>query len=181
MATTKIILQGGGGHARVVLDVLLSQGALVPVVVDAKYQGDLMGIRRITDYDPSMERDASVIIAIGDNSVRKNVAGLTKHGFANVIHDSAVISKHVTMGKGNMILHGVIVQAQTTIGNHVIINTGAQVDHDCILGDYVHLAPGVVLCGSITIGEGTLIGAGATIIPGKKVGKWATIGSGPGE
>ena len=91
MATTKIILQGGGGHARVVLDVLLSQGALVPVVVDAKYQGDLMGIRRITDYDPSIERDASVIIAIGDNSVRKNVAGLTKHGFANVIHDSAVV------------------------------------------------------------------------------------------
>ncbi len=48
MATTKVILQGGGGHARVVLDVLLSQGIIVPALVDAKYTGDLL--------DPADER-----------------------------------------------------------------------------------------------------------------------------
>lgn len=178
MATTKVIIQGGGGHAKVVLDVLLGEGILVPALIDAKFSGDMFGIPRMKEYDPSFERDAFVIVAIGDNATRKRVAESTKHAFTNAIHRSAIVSSHAMMGLGNMILHGAIVQAQTRIGNHVIINTGAQVDHDCNLDDYVHIAPRVVLCGSVEIGEGTLIGAGATVIPGKKIGKWATIGAG---
>jgi sugar O-acyltransferase (sialic acid O-acetyltransferase NeuD family) len=178
MATTKVILQGGGGHASVVLDVLLSQGVTVPALIDAKYTGDLFGIPRIKEYDPTMEPAASLIVAIGDNAIRKRVVEFTKHPFVNAIHSSAIISGHVKMGVGNMILHGTIIQAQTEIGNHVIINTGAQVDHDCVIEDYVHIAPRVVLCGAVRIGTGTLIGAGATVIPGKKIGKWAKIGAG---
>ena len=178
MATTKVLLQGGGGHAKVVLDVLLSEGIIVPALVDAKFTGDVFGVPRMKDYDPTFERDAFVIVAIGDNVIRKQVAELTKHRFTNAIHRSAIISSSVAMGSGNMILHGVIVQAQSMIGNHVIINTGAQVDHDCVVEDYAHIAPRVVLCGNVSVGEGTLIGAGATVIPGKKIGKWATIGAG---
>ena len=178
MATTKVLLQGGGGHAKVVLDVLLSEGIIVPALVDAKFTGDVFGVPRMKDYDPTFERDAFVIVAIGDNAIRKQVAEITKHQFTNAIHRSAIISSSVTMGSGNMILHGAIVQAQSMIGNHVIINTGAQVDHDCVVEDYAHIAPRVVLCGNVSVGEGTLIGAGATVIPGKKIGKWATIGAG---
>lgn len=178
MAITKVILQGGGGHASVVLDVLLSQDVVVPAVIDAKYSGDLLGVPRIKEYDPAMEPGAYLIVAIGDNAIRKRVVELTKHPFINAIHSSAIISTHVRMGSGNMVLHGAIIQAKAVIGNHVIINTGAQVDHDCVIEDYVHIAPRVVLCGTVKIGAGTLIGAGATVIPGKKVGKWATIGAG---
>jgi len=178
MATAKVILQGGGGHARVVLDVLLSQGIIVPALIDAKYNGDLLGIPRIKEYDATIEPNASVIVAIGDNAIRKRVAEFTKHPFVNAIHSSAIISARVKMGVGNMILHGVIIQAETEIGNHVIINTGAQVDHDCTVEDYAHIAPRVVLCGNVKVGSGTLIGAGATVIPGKTIGKWATIGAG---
>lgn len=178
MATTKVLLQGGGGHAKVVLDVLLSEGIIVPALVDAKFTGDVFGVPRMKEYDPAFERDAFVIVAIGDNAIRKQVAEVTKHRFTNAIHRSAIISSSVTMGSGNMILHGAIVQVQSMIGNHVIINTGAQVDHDCVVEDYAHIAPRVVLCGNVSVGEGTLIGAGATVIPGKKIGRWATIGAG---
>jgi acetyltransferase EpsM len=178
MATTKVLLQGGGGHAKVVLDLLLGEGIVVPALVDAKFTGDMFGVPRMKEYDPTFERDAFVIVAIGDNAIRKRVAESTKHTFTNAIHRSAIISSSVTLGLGNMILHGAIVQAQSTIGNHVIINTGAQVDHDCVVEDYAHIAPRVVLCGNVSVGEGTLIGAGATVIPGKKIGKWATIGAG---
>jgi sugar O-acyltransferase (sialic acid O-acetyltransferase NeuD family) len=178
MAMTKIILHGGGGHATVVLDLLLSHGIIVPALVDAKYTGDLYGVPRMKEYDPSFEPDAYAIVAIGDNTIRKRVAESTKHRFANAIHNSAIISAKVSMGLGNMILHGAIIQAQTRVGNHVIINTGAQVDHDCVIEDYVHIAPRVVLCGTVNIGTGTLVGAGATVIPGKKIGKWAMVGAG---
>ena len=178
MAINKIILQGGGGHARVVLDCLLSQGATVVGIFDPKLTSHLLGVAPLGEYNPQVEPEALAIVAIGDNAIRKEVAERTKHLFTNTQHSSAIFSQHAQLGTGNVILHGSIVQALTKIGNHVVINTGAQVDHDCVVEDYVHLAPGARLCGNVRVGEGALIGAGAVVIPGKKVGAWATVGAG---
>jgi sugar O-acyltransferase (sialic acid O-acetyltransferase NeuD family) len=176
--TCNVILQGGGEHARVVLDCLLSQGVPVVGLFDPRYHDHLFGIPQLGKYDPSLFPDAKSIIAIGDNKTRKNVVNETRHSFINVCHSSSVISRFASIGTGNMILHGAIIQAQARIGNHVIVNTGAQVDHDCIVEDYVHIGPGAVLCGTVTLGEGAFIGARAVIVPGKKVGAWATVGAG---
>lgn len=178
MATPKIILLGGGQHAHVVLDCLLSQHADVVALFDTRYEGDLFGIPQRGEYDPEFERTALSIVSIGENATRKRVVLQAKHAFTNAIHSSAILSQHCKVGTGNMILHGAIIQALASIGNHTIINTGAQVDHHCVIEDFVHLAPGVILCGNVHVGEGTLVGAGTTIIPGKKIGKWATIGAG---
>lgn len=178
MAIAKFILLGSGGHARVVLDCLLNQGANVLALFDPKFSEPLYGIPQKGQYDPEFEKEASAIIAIGDNATRKRLTATTKHSFGNVKHASVILSDRAMMGVGNMLLHGAIVQTETRIGNHVIINTGAQVDHDCVINDYVHLAPGVILCGNVTVGEGAFIGAGAVVIPGKKVGAWATVGAG---
>jgi sugar O-acyltransferase (sialic acid O-acetyltransferase NeuD family) len=174
----KIILQGGGEHARVVLDTLLETKAQVVGLFDPKYSGELMGIPQLGVYRPEFEPAALTVVAIGDNSVRKKVADNTKHAFTNVIHPSAMISPFAKQGVGNMILHGVIVQAHTQLANHIIVNTGVQIDHDCVIGDYVHLAPGVVICGTVQIDTGAFVGAGTVIIPGKKIGKWSIIGAG---
>jgi sugar O-acyltransferase (sialic acid O-acetyltransferase NeuD family) len=175
--SSRIIIYGGGGHAKVVLDVIQQSGQNAEGVIDNKFDGDLLGIPRYREI-PAQLRDCAVIVAIGDNKVRKQIsAGLNNH-FINVVHPSAMVSAHATVGTGNMLLHRAIVQAGTTIGNHTIINTAAQVDHDCTIGNYVHVAPGAILCGTISIGEGTLVGAGAVIKPGVKIGAWAVIGSG---
>jgi sugar O-acyltransferase (sialic acid O-acetyltransferase NeuD family) len=175
---TKVILQGGGEHARVVLDCLLSSNVNVVGLFDPKYSDELFGVKQYGMYDPSFEPDADAIVAIGNNATRKKVVTFTKHRFTNAIHASAIVSPFVTLGEGCMVLHGSIIQARTSLGNHVIINTGAKVDHDCTIGDYVHVAPGAVLCGVITVGEGAFIGAGAILIPGIKIGAWSTIGAG---
>lgn len=178
MATSKVILQGGGEHARVVLDCLQAQGAQVLALFDPKYTGDLFGVPQRGQYDPGFAPDAQAIVAIGSNAVRQTVAGKTTHAFTNTMHPSALISTYASFGTGNMILHRTVVQAQAAIGNHVIINTGAQVDHDCVIEDFVHLAPGVVICGTVHVGKGSFIGAGATVIPGRKIGAWTTVGAG---
>lgn len=178
METHKIILQGGGEHARVVLDSLLTLGHEVAALFDPKYSGDLFGVPQRGTYDPDFEPQAKAVVAIGTNAVRKRVAAVTRHTFTNVIHPSAIFSSFASLGTGNMLLQGSIVQAQCKLGNHVIINTGATIDHDCIIEDFVHIAPGVVLCGCVSIGEGSFIGAGSVIIPGKRVGAWATVGAG---
>jgi sugar O-acyltransferase (sialic acid O-acetyltransferase NeuD family) len=174
----KIILQGGGDHARVVLDCLLEQGQLVAGIFDPKITGNLFGIPQLGAYKEDFEPDANCVIAIGDNKIRRKVALETKHAYVNVIHSSAIISSRAEIGNGNMILHGSIIQARSVLGDHIIVNTGAQVDHDCRIGDFVHLAPGVILCGTVSVDEGSFVGAGAIILPGKKIGKWATIGAG---
>lgn len=178
METHKVILHGGGEHARVVLDCALAHGHRVVSVYDPKYDGDLYGVPQRGEYSPHADQGAYAIVAIGDNALRKKVAEKTQHPFTNAVHPSVILSPFSTIGKGNMLLQGAIVQAQTKIGDHVILNTGSQVDHDCIIEDYVHLAPGVILCGNVHIGEGSFIGAGAIVIPGKKVGAWSIVGAG---
>lgn len=174
----KVILLGGGGHAKVVIDCLLAQGREVVAVVDQKNKGALLGIRRHEKYDPLLHRDAALLIAIGDNKVRQKLAAQTSHSFTSTVHPSAIVSSFATTGDGTMILHRAVVQAECVIGKHVILNTGSQVDHDGHIGDYVHIAPRAVLCGNVTVGEGTLIGAGAVILPGVRIGKWAVVGAG---
>lgn len=175
---TKVILQGGGEHARVVLDCLLSQGVEVCALFDPKYSGELFGVKQRGQYDPTFEPDATAIVAIGSNELRKKVVSLTVHRFSSAVHPSAIISVHAAVGVGCMVLHGVIVQAQSRIGNHVIVNTGARIDHDCVIEDFVHIAPGVTLCGTVSVGEGSMIGAATVVLPGITIGKWCTIGAG---
>lgn len=178
LTSEKIILQGGGEHAKVVLDCLLSQGLEVLGLFDPKFTGELFGVPQRGVYDPAFAPEAKAIIAIGDNAVRKKVAFTTTHAFTTAIHSSCIVSKHAQVGVGSMILHGAIVQAQTKVGAHVIVNTAASVDHDCVLEDYVHIAPRVVVCGRVHVGEGTMVGAGAVILPGILIGTWAIIGAG---
>ncbi|HTE30248.1 MAG TPA: acetyltransferase [Chryseolinea sp.] len=178
METTRFILIGGGQHARVVLDSLLTHGADVVAIFDDNQTGELFGIPMIGAYDPAYEPSAAAIIAVGDNATRKRIAATIRHKFSNTIHPSVVFSAFASLGKGNMILHGAIVQPQAKIGNHVIVNTGAQIDHDCIVDDFVHLSPRAVLCGRVHVGEGAFIGAGATLIPGVSIGAWAVVGAG---
>lgn len=174
----KVIVVGGGGHAKVVIDCLLVQGSEVIAVFDQKNKGPLLGIQRHEQYNAQMYKDAAVLIAIGDNRVRQKLAREISHSFTNAVHPSAVISSFAGIGSGTMILHCAVVQAGTTIGSHVILNTGSQVDHDGCIGDYVHIAPRATLCGNVTVGEGALIGAGAVVLPGIKIGMWAVIGAG---
>jgi sugar O-acyltransferase (sialic acid O-acetyltransferase NeuD family) len=178
MATTKYILIGGAGHARVIVDCLQDGGHEVLALCDPKFDGTLYGVPQCGDDDPAAHAGAVAVIAVGDNAVRSKIVPKIKHDFANAIHTSAIISPHAEVGIGNVILHGVIIQAATTVGDHVILNTGAQVDHDCVIGDFAHIAPGAILCGNVVVGEGAFVGAGAKVIPGKKIGAWATIGAG---
>jgi sugar O-acyltransferase (sialic acid O-acetyltransferase NeuD family) len=178
VAINSYILIGGGEHARVVLDVLLSGNHTVHALFDPKFGDSLFGVPQMGEYKPHVFPDAHAIVAIGNNSTRKKVADACVHAFGVAVHSSAVCSKFSRIAPGAVIFQGAIVQASATIGKHAIINTGAQVDHDCVIGDFAHIAPAATLCGTVQVGEGTLVGAGVTVIPGINIGRWAVIGAG---
>lgn len=175
---TNVVLIGGGGHAKVVIDSLRSEGCTLLGIYDHSKSGYLFDIPFITATDFDRFEEAKVIIAIGDNAVRKNLSELKTYDFIKTVHTSAIVAKSTFIDDGSMILHGSILQSSVTVGKHVIVNTASRIDHDCIVNDYVHIAPGAILCGNVKIGEGTLVGAGSVIIPRVTIGKWAIIGAG---
>jgi sugar O-acyltransferase (sialic acid O-acetyltransferase NeuD family) len=183
LATKYMYLYGAGGHSKVITDILNSLGMEVIGMFDdnppnARFKGMEVrdGIRLLGEGFPTL--DAPLIISVGNNARRAELASLIDATYGTAIHGTAIISSKATIGAGTVILHGAIVQAGAEIGAHVLVNTAASIDHDNIIGDYAHISPHATLCGHVEVGEGTHIGAGATVIPSIRIGRWCTIGAG---
>ena len=174
-----MIIIGASGHAKVVIRAAESANKKITAIYDRNRDlKDVLDYEVNGDYNPATHPNERVVIAIGDNAIRKRVAETIQHAFGSLIHSNAVIDKLVEIGEGTVIFQGVIVQPDVTIGKHVILNTGCSVDHDCEIGNFVHIAPQATLCGTVKVGNGTLIGANATIAPNVKIGDNVTIGAG---
>jgi sugar O-acyltransferase (sialic acid O-acetyltransferase NeuD family) len=174
---TNLKIYGASGHGKVLADVAeLMRKYHISFVDDLKvgffYDKPIFKVDEIAFDD-------LIIIAIGENEVRKYVVeNIGERKFINLIHPKSAISISVKMGHGISVMAGVSVNASSVIGNHVILNTNCSVDHDCVIGDFVHISPGANLAGNVTVGECAQIGIGASIIQGIRVGKGALIGAG---
>ncbi len=185
-----VIILGGGGHARVLIDILQAQSTIILGIVekDSKNEEKLVdgvkvlgGEEIVYDYDPT-----SILLVNGVGSVettgprRKVFLKFKKKGytFLSVIHQTATIAKSAHISEGVQIMAGVVVQPGCVIGENSIINTKAAIDHDCHIGAHSHIAPGATLSGEIHIEENVHIGTGANIIQGIKIGKNSLIGAG---
>jgi sugar O-acyltransferase (sialic acid O-acetyltransferase NeuD family) len=176
-------LYGAGGHSKVITDILDSLGIVVTGMFDdspltARFNPMEIrdGIRLFKEGFPQL--NAPLIISVGNNARRAELASLINAVYGTAIHGTAIVSTQSTIGAGTVVLQGAIIQAGTTIGKHVLVNTAASIDHDNIIGDCAHISPHATLCGHVQVGEGTHIGAGAVVIPSVRIGKWCTIGAG---
>ncbi|MEL1240122.1 acetyltransferase [Flavobacterium flavipallidum] len=174
-----MILFGASGHCKVVIDILQSNNEKVTAIVDDQPKTDfLLGVEVLSSSNFIFDKNQKIIIAIGDNVIRKKIADRLNGTFHTAIHPQAIISNYSTIGGGTVIAPGAIINADAVIGQHCIVNTAAIVEHDCVVEDYVHLSPNSALAGGVKVGEGTHIGIGAKVIQGITIGKWATIGAG---
>jgi len=174
-----MIIYGAGGHAKVVTSCMLANHQVFTAIFDDdESKTNILGKAVIGRYDPFLFPDDLIVIAIGNNLIRRSISQKVRHGFGNIIHPSSLIEQDVRLGHGIVVFHGSIIQSCSSIGNHVIINTGARIDHDSKIGDFVHIAPGAVLCGNVTIGENTLVGAGSIVVPNISIGSDCTIAAG---
>lgn len=175
MAT--INLFGASGHAKVVKDIIDSQGNNVGCLYDDNpHCAEIHGkaVHKASEANVS----GPLIVSIGSNRIRKLITERYPLVYATAMHPKTIISPTAQIGEGTVVMHGAIIQSDAVIGRHCIINTGASVDHECRIDDYVHISPHATLCGNVQVGEGSWIGAGTTIIPGIKIGKWCTVGAG---
>jgi sugar O-acyltransferase (sialic acid O-acetyltransferase NeuD family) len=187
----KLLLIGGGGHCKSVLDSILPLNEYSEIGIIDKNENigeSILGIPIIgCDDDLSkLYHDgyhyAFVTVgSIGEPSLRiKLYKMLERIGFEipNIIDLTAIVSRQVKMERGIFIGKNVVINVGTSIKDGSIINTGSTIEHDCIINQFCHIAPGSVLCGEVEVGENTHVGAGSVIRQQIKIGSNAIIGMG---
>jgi UDP-perosamine 4-acetyltransferase len=190
-----LIVLCAGGHARVIIEALLSRGIRPAAVTDRDVArvGEMIGGIPITGSDEDILKmsPASVQLANGlGNRASRTDSGLSDrralfgrfaalgYKFPVISHASAVIASDATFGDGAQVMAGAVIQPAVRIGKNVLVNTRAVVEHDCRIGDHAHIAPGAVLCGGVSVGESAHIGAGAVVLVGVSVGGGAIVAAG---
>ncbi|KLU62646.1 putative acetyltransferase EpsM [Peptococcaceae bacterium CEB3] len=187
-----LIIIGAGGHAKVLLDILLAQKADILGLTDADTASPgvgrhvlgvpvLGGDSQVPEHSPEDIRLVNALGSVGRIGKRREIFQHFKalgYSFASVFHPAAIISRLTELGEGVQLMAGVVVQAGVVLGDNVLVNTRASVDHDCRIGAHAHLAPGAILSGGVTLGEGVHVGTGAVIIQGITVGEGSVIGAG---
>lgn len=187
----KIILIGGGGHCKVIIDTLfLEKSYEIVGIVDIKKRvgEEVSGIpiigtdKELNDYFKKGIKSCFIAIgSVGNSHLRTNLFDTAKQigfKFPNIIHPRSIISRFSEMGEGNYVAAGAIINVGVNIGNNCIINTGVIIDHDCKIADSVHIAPGTVISGAVEIDKYSFIGTGSSILQCLKIGKNTVIGAG---
>lgn len=181
---TGVLILGAGGHAKVVADILLSQGLEVTGYLDddpQTWNTKPLNVPVLGSSDTFPElAQHRIVIGIGSNAIRQRLAAQLGEDmrWCNALHPRAIIAESVKLGLGVVVAAGAIINPDTVIGDHVIINTAASVDHDCEVGAFCHIGPGTHLGGGVKVGQGTLIGIGATVHPYCTIGKNVIVGAG---
>ncbi|HEV7159122.1 MAG TPA: acetyltransferase [Caulobacteraceae bacterium] len=181
-----VVILGAGGHARVVIELIIASGGTVAALTDRDpTPREVLGVPVVGD-DAALEglyahglRHA--FIAIGDNAARlaaRAIVDTLGFSLVNAVSPRAIVSPSATLARGVAVMAGAVINAGAGIADLAIINTGAVVDHECQLGAACHIGPGAVLAGAVSIGERAQIGAGATVTPGRSIGVGAIVGAG---
>ena len=188
----KVLVCGAGGHAAVVLDIMLSSGfsaddigIVDPALPVGSLFMDVAVVGRDSDismlYDQGYHQAFVAVGSIGDLAIRQRVASCleaNQYEMVSVIHPRAIVGRGVSLGKGIYVGARAVVNANSVIDDYSILNTGCIVEHNCRIGKWCHLSPGSTLCGSVCVGDETHIGAQTVVRQGIAIGKGSLIGIG---
>jgi len=186
-----ILVYGGGGHGKALIDLLraLRVYRIVGVVDDSLQAGtQIMGLPALGGsevlkrlYDDGVRQAVNAVGGIGNISTRIQVfERLAEAGFVcpPVVHPAAFVEPSAVLESGVQIFPQAYIGSEARLGYGCIVNTGAIISHECVLGDFANISPGAILAGEVRIGSGALVGMGATLNLRVTIGAGARIGNG---
>lgn len=184
----KLILVGGGGHCKSVIEVAESAGYAIEGILDVP---ENVG-KQVLDYkvigtDDDIARyanDFDFVVTVGfikDSALRTKIYNRIKDNgghLATLVASTAHVSKYATLGEGTVVMHHAFVNAGATIGNNVIINTFANIEHDAYVGDQCHISTGTMVNGDCKVGVGVFVGSQSVLSNGTSICDGAIVGAG---
>ncbi|MCI9098360.1 MAG: acetyltransferase [Lachnospiraceae bacterium] len=185
----KILLIGGGGHCRSVLDSLISLDDYDKIgIIDFDKSSCALDISVVgTDDDlPNLRKngwtDAFITVgSLGSTQLRRKLYQKVKkldYNIPTIIDPTAIIARKVILTEGAFVGKRGVVNSGSMVGACAIINTGAILEHDCKIGDFSHISPGTILCGQVVVDKDSHVGAGSVVKQGITIGKNALLGIG---
>ena len=186
----KLILVGAGGHAKSIIDIILStkmweiagivglESELGKSILDIKVKWTDKDLQRIS------KEYKYVVLAIGEigsTGIRvKKIKDLELLGFKlpTIISPKSYVSKYSKIEEGCTIGHFAIVNANCNIGKHCIINTQSLIEHDTQIGDFSHISTSVTINGGVKIGSESFIGSKVMIREGLSLPRGTIISAG---
>lgn len=187
---SRILIYGGGGHGKMVIDVLrgMHTYTIRGVIDDGRTPGDLIlgipvigGKAALKDvYDEGIRLAVNAVGGIGNIQVRIQVFRILADAgfsFPVIAHPTAHIDSSAVLAQGVQVFTHSYIGSEASLGFGVIANTGTIISHDCQIGDFTNISPGAVLAGNVTTGAAVLIGMGVTINLGVNIGAGAKIGN----
>jgi len=170
----EIILVGGGGHCKSVIDVIeLEDKFIIAGIIDKK---ELIGTK-VLDYeviacDDDLEKLSKIyqyaFITVGQirtNNIRVKLFNKIKsigYKIPTIISPLAHISKYSFVDEGTVIHHHSLINADANIGKNCIINSKSLIEHDAIVEDNCHISTGVIINGGTKIEKNSFIGSNST-------------------
>lgn len=183
-----LILVGGGGHCKSVLDAAESAGYNILGILDMPEDigKQILSTQVIgTDDDiPIYVDKAEFIITVGfikNPTTRIKLYNMIKESggkLATVIASSAYVSKYAEIGEGTVVLHQALVNAGAKVGCNAILNTATNIEHDAVIGNHCHISTGTMVNGECKVGERCFIGSQSVLANCISVGDDIIIGAG---
>ena len=171
----QIVLIGGGGHCKSVIDVIEQEGSFeIAGIVDKPefFGSNVLGYPVIgsdLDLKNLAKKYHNAMITVGQinsPSIRIKLYELANDsGFVltSVISPKAYMSKHSKIGNGSVVMHNATVNANVSIGDNCIINSKALIEHDCYVSNHCHISTNAIVNGNVKIESNCFIGSSATI------------------
>lgn len=171
----KIILIGGGGHCKSVIDVIEQEARFqIAGIVD---KTELLGTKILgypvigNDFDLEIlaKKYHYSLVTVGQikSSLLRiklfDLANKAGFKFPSIISPRAYVSKHSKIGKGTIVMHHAIVNANVFIGDNCIINSKALIEHDCSISNNCHISTNATINGEVKIRSQCFIGSNVTI------------------
>ena len=170
----KIILLGGGGHCKSVIDVIEQEGRFeIAGIVDKKelLGSEVLGYRVIgcdEDLEKLRQKYIFALVTVGhihSNALRIKLFKLAKDvdfTIPTIISPLAYCSKHSTLGEGTILHHFSCVNAGAKVEQNCIINSKALIEHDAVVEANSHISTGAIINGGVRVKANSFIGSGAT-------------------
>jgi len=171
MLKEKILLIGGGGHCKSVIDVIESQNRFeIGGIVDNK---SLIGERVLgyeiiasdDEFDKLVKEFKYAVVTVGQLKNWKTrdtlFKKLKKYGFIlpTIVSPRAYLSKHAKVEEGCVLMHDVLVNAGAIIKHNCIINSKALIEHDAIVNENCHISTGAIINGGVIVEKNCFVGS----------------------
>ena len=188
MNQRNLILIGGGGHCKSVIDVAESAGYNILGILDMPEDigKSVLDYKVIgTDDDiPQFVDKAEFIITVGfikSPAIRMRIFDKVKEAggkLATIIASTAHVSRYASLGEGTVVMHQAVVNAGARIGENCIINTFCNIEHDAVIGDQCHISTGTMVNGDCKVGKMCFIGSQSVLANGISICDDVIVGAG---